>query len=84
VQNLTHERPSDYSRGLSGTREDTECERSLAQVRGFAATVCEPSLVWKLSRLLSGTHEYFVVLVTSCFRYLASAPKVHWRSRSVT
>lgn len=32
VQNLTHERPSDYSRGLSGTREDTECERSLAQV----------------------------------------------------
>jgi hypothetical protein len=22
--------------------------------------------------------EYIVVLVTSCFRYLASAPKVHW------
>jgi hypothetical protein len=24
--------------------------------------------------------EYIVVLVTSCFRYLASAPKVHWQA----
>jgi hypothetical protein len=26
--------------------------------------------------------EYIVVLVTSYFRYLASAPKVHWRARA--
>jgi hypothetical protein len=25
----------------------------------------------------------FVVLVTSCFRYLASAPKVHWQAGAV-
>jgi hypothetical protein len=24
--------------------------------------------------------KYIVVLVTSCFRYLASAPKVHWQA----
>jgi hypothetical protein len=35
----------------------------------------------KFSRLSSrGTHEHFVVLVTPYFRYLASAPQVHWQT----
>ena len=44
---------------------------------------CERSLGRKLhdSRLW-GPMEYSVVLVTSYFRYLASAPKVHWQAGS--
>jgi hypothetical protein len=32
--------------------------------------------------LVSRVPEYIVVLVTSNFRYLASAPKVRWRARA--
>jgi hypothetical protein len=37
---------------------------------------------WKITRL-SGPMEYIVVLVTSYFRYLASAPKKHWLAGAV-
>ena len=48
-----------------------------ARARVSSGSVCELSLGGKLHDFRRlGSHEYFVVLVTSCFRYLASAPKV--------
>ena len=36
----------------------------------------------KYTTLVSRVPEYIVVLVTSNFRYLASAPEVRWRARA--
>ena len=37
---------------------------------------------WGITRLGLGSHAYFVVLVTSYFRDLASAPEVRRRARA--
>jgi hypothetical protein len=42
----------------------------------------ERAEVGNYTSLVQGSNEYFVVLVTSYFRDLASAPKVRWRARA--